>query len=190
MIGRVSARAYANLAVILCVLLASEASAQDAARRAAVAAHGRTLFQNTGNHCHAFRDLIAFAVTKVDAPGPLLEDLKFVLIGTGLRERGQGSDYIGRTPGARGDKGFKTDLKDGSPQVEHAMAAIYIGKNYPPGSTEATALRTEVMGPLTGRGELNAADILLWAMGGDIGQRLSGSNFKELPRVIERTMCQ
>jgi hypothetical protein len=178
-------------AIVLAVLLitASGATAQDAPRRESIAEKGRQLFKNTTNHCHSFRDLVAFAVGKTDSPVQLLEDLKFVLIGLSLRERGKGPLYIGNTPGARGDKGFKEDLKDNSPQVEHALAAIYIGKIYPPGSTEAIALRTEVMGPLTTGGELNAADILLYAIGGDIGQRLSGSNYRELPNVIARTMC-
>lgn len=180
----------AVLAGAVLVLSATVASSERAAHRSEVSAKGRLLFLNTSNHCHAFRDLVAFAASKANAPGPLLEELKLVLIGTGLRERGKGSDYIGNTPGARGDTGFRDDLRDGSPQVEHAMAAIYIGKLYPPGSTEAVALRTEIMGPLTGRGELNTADVLLYTIGGDIGQRLSGSNFKELPRVIERTICK
>jgi hypothetical protein len=178
------------LASLALAMSPAEAQQQEAARRDAIAQKGRDLFKNTGNHCHAFRDLAAFAVTKVDAPGPLLDDLMLVLIGKSLRERGTGTYYIGNTPGARGDKGFKDDLQDGSPQVEHGFAAIYIGKMYPPGTTEAVALRTEVMGPLTGEGKLNSADLLLYAIGGDIGQRLSGSNYEELSKVIERTMCK
>lgn len=177
------------LVLLVAVLATTGSTAQELARRESIAEKGRALFKNTMNHCHSFRELVAFAAAKTDSPGQLLEDLKFVLIGLSLRERGKGPLYIGNTPGARGDKGFKEDLKDGSPQVEHALAAVYIGKMYPPGSTEAIALRTEVMGPLTGGGELNAADILLYAIGGDIGQRLSGSNYKELPNVIARTMC-
>lgn len=182
------------LALVLLILAAfgsapTGAATSEAQRRSELAAKGRQLFRNPTDHCRAFHDLVTFAAEKVDAPGPLVEDLKFVLIGTGLRERGKGPDYIGGTPGARGDRGFKSELKDGSPQVEHAMAAIYIGKVYPPGSTEATALVTEVMGPLTSGGKLNPADVLLYAIGGDIGQRLSGSNYRELPGVIGRTMC-
>lgn len=171
------------------MLIAGNTLADDLTRREAIAEKGRQLFKNTTNHCHSFRDLAAFAAGKTDNPVQLLEDLKFVLIGLSLRERGNGPLYIGKISGARGDKGFKDDLKDNSPQVEHALAAIYIGKMFPPGTAEAVALRTEVMGPLTDGGDLNPADILLYSIGGDIGQRMSGSNYKELPRVIERTMC-
>ncbi len=162
----------------------------DDARRSIIAAKGRVLFKNTLNHCRAYRDLVAFAAEKADSPMQMLEDLKFVLIGTDLRHRGQGPHYIGGTPGARGDKGFKTGLRDNSPQVEHSLAAIYVGKFYPPGAAEAAALQTEVMGPLLAGGKLNSADILLWSLGGDTGQRLSNSNYKELPKVIERTQCE
>jgi hypothetical protein len=162
----------------------------DETRRSSIAEKGRLLFKNTSNHCRAYRDLISFAADKADGPMQMLEDLKFVLIGTDLRHRGQGVHYIGGTPGAKGDKGFKAELRDNSPQVEHSLAAIYVGKFYPPGTAEAAAFRTEVMGPLTGDGKLNAADILLWSLGGDTGQRLDKSNYKQLPKVIERTQCE
>jgi hypothetical protein len=166
------------------------AQQNNSAHVAEIAQKGRELFGSTRNHCHAFRDLVHFACGKVNGPIPLLEDLKLILVGTSLRERGHGPHYIGGTPGARGDTGFKDALRDGSPQVEHALAAIYIGKVFPPGTAEAVSLRTELMGPLTGDGKLNTADILLYALGADIGQRLSASNFRELSKVIERTMCK
>jgi hypothetical protein len=181
----------AALLVLLVCISATTATAQnvDDARRAAIAAEGRKLFKGTSNHCRAYVDLVRFATTKVDGPGPLLEDLKYVLVGTGLRQRGTGPHYIGNTPGARGDTGFKSELRDGSPQVEHSWAAIYVGK-MGPGAGELLALRTEVMGPLRQGGELNSADILLWSLGADTGQRLSASNYKELPNVLQRTQCQ
>jgi hypothetical protein len=179
----------ALVAVLLLDPMVAHAEPDDT-RRSTLAAKGRVLFRNTSNHCHAYRDLVALAAEKADGPMQMLEDLKFLLIGTDLRHRGQGSHYIGGTPGARGDKGFKAELKDNSPQVEHSLAAIYVGKFYPPGATEAVALRTEVMGPLMDGGKLNSADILLWSLGGDTGQRLSNSNYKELPKVIERTQCK
>jgi hypothetical protein len=170
--------------------IANATAADDSARQKEISAKAVELFKNTKNHCQSFQDLVAFAVTKTDGPGQLIEDLKFVLIGKSLNERGSGPFYIGNTPGARGDTGFKPELQDHSPQVEHAWAAIYIGKNFPPGSTEAAALLTEVMGPLLAGGKLNPQDTLLWALGGDTGQRLSNRNYKELPNVIKRIMCR
>lgn len=163
--------------------------ADDEIRRAEVAAKGKALFKNTKDHCRSFYELVSFATTKVDGPGQLVEDLKFVLIGEDLRHRGTGKHYIGKTAGARGDSGFKLELMDQSPQVEHAWAAVYLGAKYPPGSTEVAALLTEVMGPLVDGGKLNPQDIRLWSLGGDLGQRLSRFNYKEAPGVIKRTMC-
>lgn len=163
---------------------------EDETRRSEISIQGKKLFTKTKNHCLAFRDLVAFAITKSQATGTVLEDLKFVLIGEDIRKRGTGKHYIGKEPGARGDSGFKLELQDQSPQVEHAMAAIYIGKNFPPGSTEAVALITEIAEPLVSKGKMNPADVALWAIGGDAGQRVSDKELSRLPRVIERTMCQ
>jgi hypothetical protein len=93
---------------------------------------------------------------------------------------------VGRTKTAR----FKPELKDGSPQVEHAMAAIYVGKFFPPGSAEAAALLTEFAQPLVSGGRVNPADALLWSIGGDIGQRVSDRELSRFPTAIERTMCE
>lgn len=90
-------------------------------------------FQEYRNHCHAFRDLAAFAAGKANVALQLVEDLKFVLIGKGILDRGSGPYYIRNTPGARGGSGFQESLRDGSPQVEHAMAAIYLGRGEVPG---------------------------------------------------------
>lgn len=176
----------ALFAALLALLLSSTAAkADDESRRKEISTKGATLFKNTTNHCKSFQDLVAFAVTKVNGPGQLIEDLKFVLIGKGIRDRGTGPHYIGNTPGARGDSGFKSELQDNSPQVEHAWAAIYVGKTLPPGSAEAIALITEILGD-----PFNPQDALLWSLGADAGQRLSASNYKLLPDVIKRTMCK
>lgn len=164
--------------------------AADLKRRTSIAEKGRELFKNTKNHCKAFQDLAAFAVERTKSPGQVLEDLKFVLVGESLKKRGTGPLYIGRTPGARGDSGFKAELKDNSPQVEHAWAAIYIGKTMPPGSAEGLALWFEVLGPLKNGEKPSAADILLYSIGADIGQRLAANNISELPKVIGRTICE
>jgi hypothetical protein len=173
----------------ICVLGFCAASVQadaagDAKRRVALSDKGKVLFKNTKNHCHAFRDLVSFAIVQTKATGEVLEDLKFVLVGEALTKRGSGPYYIGNTPGARGDSGFKDEIRDGSPQVEHAMAAIYIGKFFPPPAPEAAAALTEFGGK-----NVNAADVLLWSLGGDAGQRVSDRELDKLPKVIERTMC-
>lgn len=175
------------LAVVL--LIAVPSRADDATRRQAISDKGKSLFKNTKNHCHALRDLTSFAIEQSKDTVLVLEDLKLVLIGEGLRNRGTGKYYIGNTSGARGDSGFKKELRDGSPQAEHAFAAIYIGK-MGPGAGELAALLTEVMGPLESGGKLNAADILLYSFASDIGQRMANKNLADVPKVIERTLCE
>jgi hypothetical protein len=165
-------------------------AAADATRRAALSNTAKKLFKETKNHCLAFRDLAAEAVKLSKSTGEVLEDLKFVLIGESLQKRRTGPYYIGKEKGATGDRGFKSELQDGSPQVEHAMAAIYVGKFMLPGSTEGAAMMTEFAIPLAAGGKVNAADMLLWSIGGDIGQRVSDKELTKLPQVIERTMCQ
>lgn len=179
----------AGIALVVVVAPVNGVYGTESQRRALISERGKEIFRNTKNHCKSFQDLVTFAVVQTAKVPDLLEDLKLVLIGESLTKRGSGSLYIGNTPGARGDTGFKLELRDGSPQVEHAYAAMYIGKTMPPGSTEVAALLLEVMGPLTSGRALNAQDSLLYAIGGDIGQRLSASNYKELPGVIKRTMC-
>ena len=186
--------AWILVAVTFCSLGASnvraDSAAEDAIRRSAISLKGKELFRNTKNHCHAFRDLVAYAITKSSKTGVVLEDLKLILIGEDLTKRGSGSYYIGNEPGARGDSGFADELQDGSPQAEHAMAAIYIGKHYPPGSAEAVAMFTEIVAPIAADRKMNSADTLLWAIGGDAGQRVSDKELVKLPSVIERTMCK
>ena len=184
----------AAIAALLLVLLLPDSSsadpAADAKRRTTLSERGKQLFKETKNHCLAFRDLAAHAVTLTKSTGEVLEDLKFVLIGEDLRKRRTGPYYIGKEKGATGDSGFKSELQDKSPQVEHAMAAIYVGKAFPPGSTEVAAVLTEFAIPLAAGGKVNPADALLWSIGGDLGQRLSDKELDRLPKVIERTMCQ
>jgi hypothetical protein len=161
----------------------------DLRRRTILSSKGKSLFKETKNHCLAFRDLSAEAIKLSKSTGEVLEDLKFVLIGESLQKRRTGPFYIGKEKGATGDKGFKNELRDGSPQVEHGMAAIFVGKFFVPGSTEAVAALTEFAIPMANGGEVNTADALLWLIGGDIGQRISDKELTKLPQVIERTMC-
>lgn len=155
------------------------ADAADEPRRASIAAKGRELFRNTTDHCESYAKLVEFAAERAGNVGNLLEDLKYVLVGTVLTARGTGKHYIGNTAGARGDSGFKASLQDGSPQVEHSWAAIYVGK-LGPGAGIALAVLTE---------HGFNKDSLLWVLGADTGARLSQGNYKKLPQVIRRTQC-
>jgi hypothetical protein len=189
--GSVHPCAVATIAALLFSLptLSFADASADAKRRTEISNKGRALFKNTKNHCRAFRDLVVQSVALSKSTGEVLEDLKFVLIGEDLHKRRTGPYYIGKESGATGDSGFKAELKDGSPQVEHAMAAIYVGKFFPPGSAEAAALLTEFAQPLATGGKVNPADALLWSIGGDIGQRVSDRELSRFPTAIERTMC-
>ena len=177
------------LTLAFSILLIDNLSANDDARRAALADKERGLFKETKNHCRSFVEVSKIAVEKAGNVTNLIEDLKLLFVGESLRNRRSGKHYIGNTKGARGDSGFKPELKDNSPQVEHAVAAIYIGKTMPPGTAEGIALITEIAEPLAAGGKMNGSDVLLYSIGADIGQRLSGSNYKELPGVITRTLC-
>ena len=174
---------FVVLAIFACTHFTT-ASADDRSRRIEVKAKAENLFKNTTNHCHAFRDLVKFAAKKATDAGTMLEDLKLILIGKTLLQRGTGSLYIGNLPGARGDSGFKNYLRDGSPQVEHLMAAIYFAKIAPPSASEILALWYE--------GE-NATrpDVALWLLGLDLGNRVANVSFRiEFPKAIERTICK
>ena len=72
----------------LCAASAQADAAGDAKRRAALSDTGKVLFKNTKNCCHAFRDLVSFAIVQTKATGEALEDLKFVLVGEALPKRG------------------------------------------------------------------------------------------------------
>lgn len=126
--------------IVTIFVLGEPALAGDATRRAEISAKGVESFRNTSNHCHAYRDLVDFAATKVESVGQLLEVLKWVLIGEALTNRMSGQYYIGNTPGARGDSGFKSSLRHGSPQAEHSWATIYVGKLGPGAGVASAAL--------------------------------------------------
>lgn len=181
-----------SCAFLLCVMISTPvmSTPTDDARRAEVATKARAIFKNTANHCQAVVEVTKVAVEKAGSVANLIEDLKLLFVGESLQSRRTGPHYIGKTPGARGDKGFKASLKDNSPQVEHLIAAIYIGKTLPPGSAEGIAVITEIAEPLATGGKMNTADVLLYTIGSDAGQRLSGSNYSQLPNVITRTVCE
>jgi hypothetical protein len=140
------------------------------------------------NHCQAFADLAGFAASKAPDVGAWFEDMRLILIGADwLRRDGRrGALYIGPITT---DTGFKSDLRDGSPQVEHAMAAIYVGKALPPGGADLAEHFVEAVSSGV-RGNVNPQDHMLYAIGSDIGARLSKFNLQEVRTPIARTMCQ
>ena len=160
------------------------ASADDRSRRIEVKAKAESLFKNTTNHCRAFLDLVRFSANRATDARTMLEDLKLILIGKTLLQRGTGDLYIGNLSGARGDSGFKDYLRDGSPQVEHLMAAIYLAKMAPPFTGEIVALWYEGT-------NATKADVALWVLGLDLGNRVANRNFRnQFPKAIERTICK
>jgi hypothetical protein len=177
-------RTAAGVGLVM-ILGVSRGHAEDAARRKEISDRGKALFLNTSNHCKALADLSGFAASKADDVPTFFEDMKLVMIGEDLDRRGTGAYYIGGTRGARGDTGFKKELRDGSPQAEHAFAAIYLGKLVPPGAANIFARLVEARG-----GELNNADTRLYDIGMDLGARVMKANLAQVPQVIMRTMCE
>lgn len=174
---------FVALVLFACTHLAT-VSADDGSRRIEVKAKAESLFKNTKNHCRAFLDLVKFSANRATDTRTMLEDLKLILIGKTLRQRGTGDLYIGNLPGARGDSGFKEYLRDGSPQVEHLMAAIYLAKMAPPSASEIVALWSEGT-------NATKADVALWVLGLDLGNRVADKNYRnEFPIAIERTICK
>lgn len=145
----------------------------------------KTLQQNP-DRCQAFATIFERAV-EASGPRDALEDLKAVLIGKDLARRDRGPYYVGRFEGS---EGFKPELADRSPQIEHAFAAIYIGATYPPASTELVSAWTEFVRPESGGRKVEWEDVRLYMVGGDLGQRISRFNYKQVPEVIRRTMCK
>lgn len=148
----------------------------------------KTSFQSSSDHCETFSAVVEKAASSASSVGDMLEDLRLVLIGEDwLRRSGKrGNLYFGvRT----GSSGFKSELRDSSPQVEHAMAAIYLAKTLPPGGVSAKGSFIEFL-TAVGRGEApNAADMLLYAYGEDLGGRLAANNIKQFPVALRRTLC-
>lgn len=140
------------------------------------------------DQCEAFALVAEFAARKTpDSASLWMEDMRLVIIGTDwLRHAGKRGEYYMGTRTT--DTGFKAELKDSSPQAEHAMAAIVLGKALPPGLSDMAQHFVE----FTSNGvkeQVSAADHLLWALGADIGARLSNSNLGKVGTPIRRTMC-
>lgn len=176
--------------VLLCSTSSLSASADATAdRQKLIRDKALTLFKaSPANHCQAFADLAGFAAANAPDVGAWFEDMRLILIGADwLRRDGRrGALYIGAITT---DTGFKSELRDGSPQVEHAMAAIYVGKALPPGGADLAEHFVEAVSSGV-RGNVNPQDHQLYAIGSDIGARLSKSNLQQVSTPISRTMCQ
>ena len=146
-------------------------------------------FTKGKNDCEAFAQIAEAALKDADNVPEYLEDLKLVLIGEDWlrRKDKRGPYYMGLKTG---DSGFRSDLKDSSPQVEHAMAAIYLAKVLPPGGIGAKGSFFELLEAVGRREKPNAADMLLFAYGEDLGDRLAKSNMPQFPTALRRTLCQ
>jgi hypothetical protein len=86
--------------------------------------------------------------------------------------------------------GFKVAFAEDSPQVEHAMAGIYLSKIKQPGAIGFWGTLVEVAQGLS-RGDFPSfADIALYAVAEDFGDRISESNYKESHNAARRTFCE
>lgn len=103
-----------------------------------------------------------------------LEDLRLVLIGDGFTttERNSGKYALGFN--AFHDTGFKKEFQDGGNQVQHAMAGIYISAVYGFFGRKFTYWRED-----------EDPDLALYRVAFDIGDELSGDNFRNLPQMIK-----
>jgi hypothetical protein len=181
----------ALLGLALSISVVAAASAQTPPRdaiRLALKEKAASMFKTSSNHCETFAKVAEAAVAGTDDVGDVLEDLKLVLIGEDwLRRKGMRGKYYMDV--RTNDSGFKNELKDGSPQVEHAMAAIYLAKILPPGGVGANGSFVEFVEAAKNGEKPNAADMLLYMYGEDIGDRLAKSNLKQFPTALRRTIC-
>lgn len=182
---------YAALVLGL-VLAANGAASADPVddRRNALKKYAEdTLKAKPDNHCGAFADIAAFAAGKAPDAGAWLEDMRLVIVGEDWQRRAgkRGKYYTGSISK---DTGFRAELRDNSPQVEHAMAAIYLGKLAPPGAAELSGLFIEFVTAGLPEKKVDAADYKLWAYGADIGARVSNQNLKDVATAIRRTLCE
>jgi hypothetical protein len=181
----------ALLGLALSISVVAAASAQTPPRdaiRLALKEKAASMFKTSSDHCETFAKVAEAAVAGTDDVGDVLEDLKLVLIGEDwLRRKGMRGKYYMDV--RTNDSGFKNELKDGSPQVEHAMAAIYLAKILPPGGVGANGSFVEFVEAAKNGEKPNAADMLLYMYGEDIGDRLAKSNLKQFPTALRRTIC-
>ena len=145
-------------------------------------------FKASDNHCDTFSKVVQYAVSKTNNVDDLLEDLYLVLIGDNLRrQEGQrGQYYFGIKTNS---SGFKDELKDKSPQVEHAMVGIYLSKRLQPGGVGAWGTMVE-LGTALLRLENPVPDSLLYMYAEDLGDRLTNANMGDFPIALSRTLCK
>ena len=177
--------------LVLALLTSSLVIADTPARqseRLALKAYAAEQFRASNNHCETFSKVASFAVSKANNVGDLLEDLKLVLIGEDWARRPlrRGAYYVGiRTS----DSGFRKELRDASPQVEHAMAGIYLAKHIQPGGVGFWGTVGELVQALGNREKPNAADMLLYGYAEDLGGRLMNANMDAFPSALSKTLC-
>lgn len=161
---------------------------EDGSRRMILKRYAVKEFSSSSNHCKSFAHIAEHTANIAPSVGAWFEDLRLVLIG---------EDWL-RRPGRRGpfymgimtnDSGFKPELRDGSPQVEHAFAAIYFGKVLSPGGTTFWGSLIEIKDAFVRKTSVNNADILLWGFGEEIGTRLSPRNLNRVAISIRKTLC-
>ena len=181
---RLSVSIMAALSLLSIVLTAE---ADDKTRRQALKVYAKKEFSASKNHCQTFAKVAEHATTLTSKTGEWLEDMALVIIGKDLVNRKNRGEYFHGVKTS--DSGFKSELKDGSSQVEHAMAGIYLAKFVPGGSAFGGSIK-EGYDAIKRNQSWSTQDALLYAIAGDIGERLHD---KELSRVgfpIRKTMCE
>jgi hypothetical protein len=178
-----------SLGLTLTATWTASAESIDKRRNAVKLYAENSLRAKPSNHCGAFADIAAFAASRAPDAGAWLEDMRLVVVGEDWQRRAgkRGKYYMGSISK---DTGFKSELRDGSPQVEHAMAAIYLGKLAPPGASELSGFFVEFVTAGLPERKVDAADYKLWAYGADIGARVANANLKDVATAIRRTLCE
>lgn len=136
---------------------------------------------NSKNHVEALTSIVNFAaalVTSLDSPEEkMMEDLKLVLIGTGLTTRGgrsKGRYFAGHF---RGALGFKSQFVDENNQVQHAIAGVYIAFKYGFLGEQYTLFN-----------EGQQQDILLYKVVFPLGRGLNEGNYNNLGNKLYNTL--
>ena len=176
------------LMVLILFLIADTAVGSDSSRRTELKAFAQNEFKSSNNHCQSFAKVAEYATTLTISTSEFLEDMRLVIIGSdwSRKKDKRGDYYIGIVTS---DSGFKPELKDGSSQVEHLMAAIYFGKMLPPGGAAIGGSLIEVRDQWKRNAHYSKQDAALYMLGGDIGERLHDRELKLIGTPIRRTIC-
>ena len=161
--------------------------ANDHDRRVALKDYAKKEFQSSKNHCESFAKVSERAAELTKKTGEWLEDMRLVVIGEDFINRKNRGPYFHGVPTK--DSGFKAELQDDSSQVEHAMAAIYIGK-VGPAAPEALGLAKETFDAYKRGTSFSKPDMLLFSIGGDLGARLHDRELVRVGYPIRKTMCK